>query len=432
MNKFIKISYFIAFLAVVTFSCKKNNDAVNNPQLPTIITGLTAPSTPTSIASGGSISSDGGSAVTARGVCWSTTIDPTISNDHTTDGTGTGAFTSTIIGLTPATTYYIRAYATNSAGTAYGDVIIVPTDPATKDVYIAGYLNNGTTNLATFWKNGIPTSFPSSTASFSNSIYVSGTDVYVAGEEKDGSGNDIATLWKNGVATILSPGATRSMGNSVCVAGSDVYVAGYTNYGSNPNPTIWKNGVETILSTTTGDVYQVLISGTDVYVAGYLDNASGGEAVVWKNGVPATLPGGAVAVSLFVSGTDVYASGYGFDPTYSYTVAKIWKNGVVSSLSSNPYDASVTSLFVSGTDVYGAGYEGNASGEDAKVWKNGVAVLTTPDEAYSVYVSGTDVYAVGMVLISGAPSAMMWKNGVATSLAPGAPASVAQSVFVKD
>ena len=59
--------------------------------------------------------------VTARGVCWSTSQNPTISNSHTTDGNGTGSFTSSLTNLTPNTTYYVRAYATNNAGTGYGE-----------------------------------------------------------------------------------------------------------------------------------------------------------------------------------------------------------------------------------------------------------------------------------------------------------------------
>lgn len=74
--------------------------------------------------SGGTIITDGASPVTARGVCWSTTnTTPTISNQKTIDGNGTGTFTSSITGLTANTTYYTRAYATNSIGTAYGNVV---------------------------------------------------------------------------------------------------------------------------------------------------------------------------------------------------------------------------------------------------------------------------------------------------------------------
>lgn len=71
--------------------------------------------------SGGVIIDDGDFAITARGVCWSTSQNPTIDDAYTTDGTGTGSFTSNITGLSEWTTYYVRAYATNVKGTSYGD-----------------------------------------------------------------------------------------------------------------------------------------------------------------------------------------------------------------------------------------------------------------------------------------------------------------------
>jgi uncharacterized protein (TIGR02145 family) len=77
----------------------------------------------TTAVSGGNITADGGGAVTAKGVCWATTPAPTITNSKTSDGTGTGSFTSNLTGLTASTTYYLRAYATNSAGTSYGNEI---------------------------------------------------------------------------------------------------------------------------------------------------------------------------------------------------------------------------------------------------------------------------------------------------------------------
>ncbi|WP_395655410.1 FG-GAP-like repeat-containing protein [Flavobacterium sp.] len=73
---------------------------------------------------GGTITSNGGADITARGVVWSTTPIPTTAlATKTTNGTGTGTFTSTLTGLAPATTYYVRAYATNGAGTAYGNEV---------------------------------------------------------------------------------------------------------------------------------------------------------------------------------------------------------------------------------------------------------------------------------------------------------------------
>jgi len=75
----------------------------------------------TSAIGGGNVTTDGGATVTARGICWSTSQNPTISDSKTSDGTGTGSFTSTMTGLNKNTTYYVRAYATNSVGTAYGE-----------------------------------------------------------------------------------------------------------------------------------------------------------------------------------------------------------------------------------------------------------------------------------------------------------------------
>jgi hypothetical protein len=69
---------------------------------------------------GGNVTNDGGATVTARGICWSTSPNPTIADSTTSNGTGTGAFSSTMRVLDPSVTYYIRAYATNSQGTGYG------------------------------------------------------------------------------------------------------------------------------------------------------------------------------------------------------------------------------------------------------------------------------------------------------------------------
>ncbi|MBR4804348.1 MAG: hypothetical protein IK032_06885 [Bacteroidales bacterium] len=87
---------------------------------PTVTTNVASSITNISAVSGGNVTNAGSSAVIARGVCWSTLPNPTISDNHITNGSGTGIFTSNLTGLTPGITYYVRAYATNSAGTAYG------------------------------------------------------------------------------------------------------------------------------------------------------------------------------------------------------------------------------------------------------------------------------------------------------------------------
>lgn len=89
--------------------------------LPTVTTSDVSLISQTSAWSGGNVISDGGTTVTARGVCWSISSNPTTANSHTTDGSGTGFYVSYITGLTANTPYYVRAYATNSAGTSYGN-----------------------------------------------------------------------------------------------------------------------------------------------------------------------------------------------------------------------------------------------------------------------------------------------------------------------
>ena len=96
--------------------------------LPTIVTGIVSDITATSAKcngevtdGGGNVTDDDGFPVTARGVCWSTSQNPTVAGNHTTDGGGTGTFTSELTGLAENTTYYVRAYATNSYGTGYGE-----------------------------------------------------------------------------------------------------------------------------------------------------------------------------------------------------------------------------------------------------------------------------------------------------------------------
>jgi hypothetical protein len=82
--------------------------------------------------SGGLVATDGGAPITQKGVCWSVNPGPTIANTRTTDGTGPASFNSTMSGLSPLTTYHVRAYATNGLGTAYGnEVVFTTTDLAT-------------------------------------------------------------------------------------------------------------------------------------------------------------------------------------------------------------------------------------------------------------------------------------------------------------
>ncbi len=95
----------------------------NEPSEPTVTTNNVSSITQTTATCGGNVTSSGSSTVTARGVCWDTSKNPTRSDSKTTDGSGTGSFTSKLTGLQSNCQYYVRAYATNSEGTSYGDQI---------------------------------------------------------------------------------------------------------------------------------------------------------------------------------------------------------------------------------------------------------------------------------------------------------------------
>jgi uncharacterized protein (TIGR02145 family) len=117
---------------VFASSCEKDDDNNNGQQnVPVLSTTEVTEITANTATSGGNLTDDGGTTVTARGVCWSTNQNPTIADSKTTDGTGAGSFTSNITGLTAGTIYYVRAYATNSAGTGYGSAMSFTTQGGT-------------------------------------------------------------------------------------------------------------------------------------------------------------------------------------------------------------------------------------------------------------------------------------------------------------
>jgi hypothetical protein len=411
------------------------------PQLTTtVLSSLTA----TSVISGGNIISDGGSSISAKGVVWSTSSNPTVNlATKTNDGTGTAPFISTINGLSPNTSYFIRSYATNIVGTSYGNEVSFTTPTSLADVYAAGTEANINTGVgvAKVWKNGIPMSLSTVTGFNSEafSVAVSNTDIYAAGYQSAGN-NQIATFWKNGVVTALTNGSNDAAASSVTVSGTDVYLAFYESNGLKYIAKVWKNGVVTALTNGLNDAFpnEILIAGTDVYVAGTESNGTNTVAKFWKNGVGFSLTNAtnnAAANAVFIAGSDIYiagfdSSGYGFKSR-----AKIWKNGVGFSLTNGTNDAEAYGVYVSGTDVYVAGYELIGNNRVAKIWKNGVGISLTNGsndaEAYSVNVSGTDVYVAGYERNGNYAVAKIWKNGISTTLSAPSGAGIAYRLIIK-
>jgi hypothetical protein len=108
------------------------------PILATVTTDEATDVEGTTATTGGEVTADGGAAVTAKGVVYGTSPAPTIAGNKTTDGDGVGAFVSSLTGLSGLTTYYARAYATNSAGTAYGNEITFTTLVSVREWYVPG------------------------------------------------------------------------------------------------------------------------------------------------------------------------------------------------------------------------------------------------------------------------------------------------------
>ncbi len=106
--------------------------------------------------SGGNVTSDNGSAVTARGVCWNTVGTPTTADNCTSDGTGTGIFSSSLTGLTSGLTYYVRAYATNANGTGYGSQVsfVIPAEEPATQASVLSFASPAETSLTLNWTRG--------------------------------------------------------------------------------------------------------------------------------------------------------------------------------------------------------------------------------------------------------------------------------------
>jgi uncharacterized protein (TIGR02145 family) len=326
---------------------------------PTVSTTAASVVTINTATSGGNVTSDGGGTVTARGVCWSTTANPdTTLTTKTSNGTGTGIFSSSLVSLIPSTTYHIRAYATNAAGTSYGTDMTfttlaanIPTITTTTNIT----LNAGTT--ATSGGNitsdgGAPVTVkgvcwglslnPSTTDSkttdgtgtgiFVSNLtgLISGTNyhlrAYATNSAGTAYGQDIAftaaslsTLTTSVITGITQTTATGG-GNITLDGGSPVTAYGIC-WSTSTNPTI-ALATKTSDGTGTGTFYSYLTglsASTTYYVRAYATNAVGttyGSSVTFTTTAPVapTLPTttdiSAVTMNTATSGGNITADGF--------------------------------------------------------------------------------------------------------------------------
>ncbi|HEY3372763.1 MAG TPA: fibronectin type III domain-containing protein, partial [Prolixibacteraceae bacterium] len=278
----------------------------------TIATNITS----TTATLGGEVTSDGGAAVTERGICYSLTANPTTSSTKVTIGTGIGSFTNTITGLAANTTYFVRAYAINSQGTAYGSEITFKTSialsAASLTTTVATNITSTTVTLggevtsdggAAVTERGIcysltanPTtsstkvSIGTGTGSYSNSTsgLTANTTYYVRAYAINSQGTaygseitfktsialSVASLTTTTATNITSTSATLG-GNVTSDGGAAVTERGIC-YSTTTNPTT--SSFRIIIGTGTGSYSNAtsgLAAGTTYYVRAYAINSQG-------------------------------------------------------------------------------------------------------------------------------------------------------------
>lgn len=259
------------------------------------------------------ITDDGGADVTARGICWGTSPNPTASGSHVASGSGTGTFSATANNLSTSTTYYVRAYATNAAGTSYSSQVTVTTTSG-KPVVSTGSINNITATSATCSGNATSdggfsitakgfcwstTQYPtvseqhstcgSGIGSFSGSLtnLQINTTYYVRAYATNSTGTSygeqVSFTTANGLPTVTTvapslSGTTVASGGQVTNDGGFAVTARGICYGIYPNPDLSSSYTHTTEGSGTGYFTSTftLAQGSGMYyVRAYATNANG-------------------------------------------------------------------------------------------------------------------------------------------------------------
>ncbi|HRO85181.1 MAG TPA: FISUMP domain-containing protein [Niabella sp.] len=284
----------------------------------TLTTNSVGSITATTAVSGGNISSDGGASVTSRGIVWSTTSGPTIQNNQgkTTNGSGTGNFSSNLVGLTAGTTFYVRAYATNSNGTAYGNELSFKTTGTLASVTTDAVTNITSTTAVSggdissdggsaitakgiVWSTASNPTLQSNTGSTNDGTGSSGftshltglsanttyhVRAYVTNSTGTAYGNEV-TFITAGLLPILNTNAVTNITSSSAVSGGTITSDGGAAitakglvWSTSSNPTLQSNsgssnngtGIAGFSANLTG-----LISNTTYYIRAYATNNAG-------------------------------------------------------------------------------------------------------------------------------------------------------------
>ena len=385
-------TYYVRSYATNTTGTGYGNEltftTTSSGSVPSLTTTTVTSITQTTASSGGNVTSDGGLSVTARGVVWSTSISPTIAlSTKTSNGTGTGSFTSSITGLTQNTTYYVRAYATNSNGTNYGteqsfttlptNTIPVVTTTSVTSITSTGASTGGNVTSAgglTVTERGVCYA-TTQTPTIANSVVISGL----------GTGSFTSSLSGLTASTIyyVRAYATNSLG---------------TAYGSQQSFTTLANNTIPVVTTTT----VTSITQTTASSGGNVTSA-GGLTVTERGVCYATTQTPTIANSIVTSGTGTgsfTSSITGLSPSTTYYLRAYATNSLGTAYGSqqtfttlaNSTTPDVTTTTVTNITQTTASSGGNVTSDGGlAVTSRGVCYATTqnPSIANSIVASGT-------------------------------------------
>ena len=358
---------------------------------PTVITTAIGAYDQTTATGGGNVTSDGGAAVTTRGVVWNTSPTPTIAlATKTTNGTGTEIFVSSLVSLTPNTTYYVRAYATNSVGTSYGGeatfitlaVNAAPTVTTTAPYNITSTNATGggtitsvgsasVTAHGVVWSTSPTPTLPSlnstnggagSVGSYTSLIgppLIPNTTYYVRAYATNSVGTGYGTILS--FATTLTPTITLdSISNITSIAAqADATIVSDGGASLTCSGIVWNTASNptTILATktTNGPItigsfahpISSLSQGTQYYVRAYACNTNGitysNECCLTTTSLPALCLNSVTGITGFLACANVTISSFGG--------ATAVESGAVWSTSPNPTTASPTKITTGPTSV---------------------------------------------------------------------------------
>ena len=286
-------------LTIVTFStCKEK------PMPPVLSTTSISEITTTSAVSGGNVTDDGGASIISRGVCWNTSDNPVITNNKTSDNEGSGSFTSNLTQLTPNTSYFVRAYATNSLGTSYGSSVSFktigdkPASTATNatEILTTSAILNGTANpnsltTTVTFEYGLTTNYGSTSPASQSPL------------SGDSNGNVTVAL------TALNPGKLYHFRvkaeNSLGITYSNDMT--FTTLGQVPSvTTLDANAISVSTATLNGSVNPNYLPTTISFEWG-IDNSYGNRLIPTQNSLDGSTPVNVfVVLSGLTEGTKYY------------------------------------------------------------------------------------------------------------------------------